>query len=381
MIIGIIATHSFALPNPQCDILSTINTPHTGDIVISGLAKALSELGHTIYIAAPDSSYYPPNGKLLRMRASYGNYPPSSEELEQECWENYKDIFRQCDIVHDFSVSKIISQNLYCEGKKTISTLMGGAWTQDISPHNLCAWTESHRKRILSGQSDFFGTKTPNAADGPTGYPGKPIKEAHTVNGGVDTNFYTPTYDKKDYFVCITRWHEARGFRQAIEIAKTAKIKLIMAGEHPNNERFEYQKKCALQAVKLSEGCSNIEFVWLPKTDPDHHLVKRELFRGAKAFINPIQVCEPFGLSMVEALGTGIPVIATNYGSPNEIIQSGETGFVCDNEINSFIEAISKIDQIDPKKCRDHAVNKFDISVMAKNYLKEYQKIINGENW
>lgn len=367
MKIGLITTHSFPVPYKT----------HTGDVVIADLAKAFDEMGHEVTFYAPDGSYCPPHGAQLTMPCSYGKYPPSGEDCEQECFNlHYKSLMNQ-DIVHDFSISKTITKNLYNLGRKSIiSTIMGGAWIHSYSPYNLVTWSQSHRDRVIRGATDYEGTPTPDLA-GANGYP---VKEVRVVNGGIDTNWYTPTYDKKNFLLWVNRWHPAKGYKMAIDIAKKTGLELVMAGEHPDNEMFEYQKQCALEAIELAKGVPNIKFEWLP-LDPNHHIAKRELYRRAKALLYTVQFCEPFGLSQVEALACGTPVIGINYGSVSEVVQDSITGYVRENNLDSLFAAISMIDNINPKICREQAVCRFDIKVMAKNYLTQYEYIINGGGW
>lgn len=365
MKICIICTHSYPIPFRI----------HTGDTVILDLANSLKDQGHDVWMAAPQGTDFP---NLIPMRASYGKYPPSSEECETECYLNHVDQFAAFDIVHDFSVSKKITQRLNDIGfLDTCSTLLGGPWRQDRSPRNLIVWSKSHRDRVLEGATDFRGTLTPALG----GEPGPPVKDAHIVHGGINTGFYSPDkYQKDDYFLWLGRWHQARGYRRAIEIAKAADIKLILAGEHPDNEEFENQRQCAMEAVRLAAGYENISFEWLPK-DPDHHTAKRDLIRKAKALLFTVQFHEPFGLMQCESLSCGTPVIGTNYGSVPELVINGKTGFVVENNIPAFIKAIHNIDEIDPTVCRKNAVARFDRNVMAKNYIREYETVRSGEDW
>lgn len=368
MKVSIIATHSFPIPYENL---------HTGDIVILQLANAISDMGHEVSLVAPEGSKPSDKIKLLPMQASYGKYPPSSQECEAKAFVDHKDALLESDIVHDFSTSKIISEGLFHAGyRKLISTIMGGPWTYAHGIHNVVGWSKSHADRIVRGAMDYEGTPTPDLA----GHTGKPVKAAHVVNGGVETTFYTPTYDKKDFFLWMNRWHEVKGYKQAIELARKTGINLVLAGEHPDNEMFEYQRNCALEAVDLSKDLPNVRIEWLPP-DPNHHIAKRELYRQAKALLYTVQFCEPFGLSQAEALACGTPVIGTNYGSVSEVIENGFTGYVCNNNVNEFELAIDLVNTIDPKICREQAVKRFDIKVMAQNYLNEYNEIIKGNSW
>jgi glycosyltransferase involved in cell wall biosynthesis len=231
------------------------------------------------------------------------------------------------------------------------------------------------RERGLRAASDYENTSTPNSDNKqyePT--------NSHVVYYGINTDWYTPTYDKKDYFLWLGRWHEVRGYRMMIDIAKRTGINLIMAGEHPDRERFEYQRNCAYEALELAANVPNIKFEWLPP-DPNHHEAKRALYQGAKAFINTVQFQEPFGLQQAEALACGTPVIGTRMGALPEVIQHGLTGYICDNNIKDFQVAINMIDRIDPKICREQAVSRFDRKIMAKAYLAEYEFAKNGVVW
>jgi len=97
--------------------------------------------------------------------------------------------------------------------------------------------------------------------------------------------------------------------------------------------------------------------------------------RNAKAYIFPIRWSEAFGLTVVESLAAGTPVIAFKNGSLPEIIDDGKTGFLVD-DIDQAVEAIGKIDSISRQECRRQAVERFDASIMAKNYVKVYESLI-----
>lgn len=365
MKIGIIATHSFPIPYANL---------HTGDFIILTLAKSLRKLDHEVTLYAPEGSDF---DNLKPFQASFGKYPPSVWDCENDCYRRHLDDLLNQDIIHDFSTYKTVTNKLNThQFFNTCSTLMGGAWLPEYPPHNLIVWSQSHRTRVLSGYTDYENTPLKNmgAANG------KPVQEAHVVYGGIDTDFYFPTYKKQDYILWLGRWHQARGFRVAIEVAKRTGLKMILAGEHPDNEMFESQKQSALEAVSLVKNIPNIEIVWLPQ-DPEHHAAKRELYQGALAFLNPTQFHEPFGMSQVEAMACGTPVITTNYGSMPEIIKHGKTGLVCHNDIYSLAQACYQVKQIDYYSCRTRAVEHFDQKIMAQSYLSQYHMILNGQSW
>lgn len=91
--------------------------------------------------------------------------------------------------------------------------------------------------------------------------------------------------------------------------------------------------------------------------------------------LNPLQWEEPFGMVMVEAMATGCPVIAFRRGAAEELISSGEVGFLV-NDVAEMVECISHIDTIDRKKVRNYVKMHFSARIMAEKYMHVYEKAI-----
>jgi glycosyltransferase involved in cell wall biosynthesis len=350
----------------------------SGDYFYCLLAKALDDMGHDVTFIAPEGSYCPPNGKLMPMMCSYSLFNPSAYECEADAFYKYKDFLKTQDMIHDFSLEKTICNKMIEIGyKNVIPNILGAPWHEKIPNINVITPSKSMLDRGLRGASDYENTPTPNFDGNIKQFA---IKSGKFVHLGIDTQYYYPTYNKKDHFLWFGRWHHTRGFLKAIEFAKTTGINLIMAGRAPENEMFEYQKNCALEALEAAKNCSNIEFHFLPEGDA-HHEYKRKLFQEAKAALNTVQFQEPFGLSQIEIMSCGTPIIANNYGSTPEIIEDKINGVVVENSIESWIKALDPINKIDYKTCREIAVKKFDYKVMAQNYIKEYREIMKGNSW
>ena len=95
----------------------------------------------------------------------------------------------------------------------------------------------------------------------------------------------------------------------------------------------------------------------------------------AKALLHPISFEEPFGLSVLEAMMCGTPVIAFAKGSMPELINPGVSGHLV-NTISEAVEAVGKLDRIIPEKCRAHAVHHFSLEKMITSYIGAYHKVI-----
>jgi glycosyltransferase involved in cell wall biosynthesis len=98
---------------------------------------------------------------------------------------------------------------------------------------------------------------------------------------------------------------------------------------------------------------------------------KQELLGGAAALLFPIDWPEPFGLTMIEALACGTPVIAWRHGSVPEVLEHGVTGFLCD-DVASAVRAVNSLAKLDRADCRRAFEERFTAERMAADYLKLY---------
>lgn len=368
MKIGIVTTHAWPIPNPA----------RTGDIYFLDLAIALKALGHDVTMFSPPGTDFP---EVRHMPCANGKGAPTAVEAELECWRRHKPELAQQDIVHDCSTAKLVNACLGELGRPTCCTVNGGPWRSDKAPVNLIVQTHAQRGRILRGATDYEGSRTPELG----GQPGVPVKDAHVVHDGVDTDFYCPSdYSKDAHVLWLNRWHPTKGCAVAIQWAKQTGSPLLVAGERPDNETSDYQRDYAKSMHELAKGAPSVTWEWLPG-DQDHNTRKRELYRRANALIYPTQFQEPFGLSQVEAMACGTPVIATRYGSIPEVIVHNKTGWVCNDDAvlaQSMTDGVRwATESALPADSRAHAVERFSRDAMARRYLAEYQRCVAGERW
>ncbi len=104
---------------------------------------------------------------------------------------------------------------------------------------------------------------------------------------------------------------------------------------------------------------------------------KNELLRGAAALLFPIDWPEPFGIVLIEAMACGTPVIAFPHGSVPEIVRDGVTGFVV-HCMDEAVLAVKRLDRIDRRGCRGTFERNFDSSRMAREYVKVYERLVEG---
>lgn len=103
---------------------------------------------------------------------------------------------------------------------------------------------------------------------------------------------------------------------------------------------------------------------------------KDELLNGSKGLIFPVRWHEPFGLSIIESLYFGCPVLGTPYGSLPELI-SPPYGYLSTHS-GELTEALLNIDAYDRKSCHEYAREYFNSQQMAEKYLPIYEQVLAG---
>jgi len=190
---------------------------------------------------------------------------------------------------------------------------------------------------------------------------------------GIDISKFKFNKKSKNCFIWIGRICKDKGIENVIKIAEKAKIKLLLAGQLQSSYQDYFNKK-----IKPHLN-SQIKYIG--------ELNQKQLsdfYGSATAFLYPLEWQEPFGLCIVESQACGTPVIAFNRGSVPEVIKHGKTGFVVpflDKKkkinIQGFVEAVKKIDEIKREDCRKWVEENFINKTMVNNYEEIYYKIIN----
>src|SRR6266487_3523982 len=193
------------------------------------------------------------------------------------------------------------------------------------------------------------------------------------VHHGLPMQQYVPTgKHREDFFVWLGRFVEDKGTHLAIEAAKQAGVKLVLAG---TIDRYQQDSvKYFHEQIKPHIDNEQVRYV-----GPVNMKEKIRLLSRARGFLNPIQWEEPFGMVMIEAMALGCPVISFARGAASEIIIHRKTGFLV-HDVEEMVRFIPHIDEIDCTVTRMHVERNFSARVMADKYVKIYKNVIATKN-
>ena len=196
----------------------------------------------------------------------------------------------------------------------------------------------------------------------------EPIPEARwvgTVHHGLPRDLYRFHPEPGTYLAFIGRVSPEKRLDRAIEIALRSRRPLKVAAKVDRADRVYFRKEI--------EPLLNHPLIeWIGEVNDR---AKDDFLGGAAALLFPIDWPEPFGLTMIEALACGTPVIAWQHGSVAEVLQHGMTGFLCD-DIGAAVRAVGRLDRLSRRVCREAFERRFTSDRMAQDYLAIYERLL-----
>ncbi len=190
---------------------------------------------------------------------------------------------------------------------------------------------------------------------------------AATIWHGVDLERFRFNDRPGDHYVWLGRVTRIKGLHHAVDACRRAGAKLVIAGPFITKENREYFDR----EIRPHVDGRRIRYV-----GEQNSRQKVKLLGTAKAMLYPIEWNEPFGITMVEAMACGTPVIAFDQGSAGEVVDHGRTGFVVRN-VGQMAAAMGRIGEIDRRRCRERVENNFTIGHMVDKYEKLYRSLLN----
>jgi glycosyltransferase involved in cell wall biosynthesis len=191
------------------------------------------------------------------------------------------------------------------------------------------------------------------------------------VYNGLDMAATPFVEHSSDYLVIVGRIIPTKGIAEAIAIAREAGMRLHIVGDVI--DYIPWTRAYFEERVK-------------PHIDGDHvtHTAEMpnakvlDLVSNAKAFLFPLQGDEPFGLTVLEAMATGTPVITMPRGSMPELVADGTSGYIVESE-QQAVAAIANVDSLDRHTVRSHVERRFTHERMLSAYEAIYNDTIRSQ--
>lgn len=201
------------------------------------------------------------------------------------------------------------------------------------------AWMHHVAARLNTDDIRFFDTVIPNC---------------------FDEDEFIVSKKPGDYLLFVGRPNPRKGLAIVADIAKHSDLPLVVAGQ-PGADLGGIEH----EHVGVVTGKA-----------------KAELFAGARALLCPTLYLEPFGGVAVEAMMSGTPAIATDYGAFTETIRHGYTGFRC-RTLAEFMLAVEQAETLDRAAIASYARTQYSLtrgSISYDDYLQKLDSLY-AEGW
>jgi glycosyltransferase involved in cell wall biosynthesis len=247
---------------------------------------------------------------------------------------------REFDLIHNNFDWKPMTYALGSSAPPLLTTIHGFSSPQILAAYYACAW-RSFYCSISNADRD----------------PG--LEYLATTYNGIDPSLFTFSSKPGDYLVFLGRFHPEKGAHLAIEIAKRAGVRLKMAAIHQDERYFR-------EDIEPQIDGDRVQFLGEVRRE-----ARDELLSNALALVHVTTRPERFGLTMIEAMACGTPVLGARMGSIPEIVVDGETGFLCDG-VEDAVAKVPRLAALDRRACRARVETEFTVERMVDRYLLAY---------
>ena len=190
------------------------------------------------------------------------------------------------------------------------------------------------------------------------------LRYAATIHHGIVLDDFPFDAEGSDDLLFFGRMHPDKGAAEAIAVAQATARDLAMYGIVQDQGYYERSVVPHLGERIRHPGAVGGD-------------ARTAALGKAAALLHLINFDEPFGLSVIEAMACGTPVIAIRRGSMPELIEHGVTGFLVDS-VDEAIAAVARLPEIDRAACRAAVAARFTVERMADAYIALYRDILGG---
>ena len=317
--------------------------------IVSYLTDELVRQGHDVTLFASGDSVSSANlvrcvPMALRLDANVKDPIPYYMLM----LDRVREMADEFDILH-FHIDQFHFPLFRPIAQRTVTTLHGRQDLHDLKP-------------LYVGFSDMPLVSISNSQR-------KPIANANfaaTVYHGLPAQTLKPNYKPTgDYVAFLGRISPEKRPDRAIRIAQALGLRIKIAAKIDKVDEAYFREHIASLF-----NLPGVEYIG----EIDERS-KSEFLGEASALLFPIDWPEPFGLSMIEAMACGTPVLAFRCGSVPEIIDPGVTGLIVDS-MDEAIRVMPQVLALDRRAVRQKFEQRFSASRMAKDYVQVYRSLI-----
>jgi len=189
------------------------------------------------------------------------------------------------------------------------------------------------------------------------------LRYAATIHHGIPLDDFPFDAQGSDDLLFFGRMHPDKGAVAAVAAAQASGRRLHLAGIVQDDRYWREEVEPHIDGERIVyHGAVG-------------GTARTDLLGRSRALLHLIGFDEPFGLSVIEAMACGTPVIAYNRGSMPELIEHGVNGFLVDN-LDEAVAAIERVGEIDRADCRRIVAERFSVEAMAEHYHALYRSIL-----
>lgn len=332
-------------------LVSTLRTavppPKTGsvELLVAMIAEDLSRRGHEVTVFATGDSTV----GVRRMSVI-----PKGYHHDESIWDWQLAEFMQMGLAYEHADEfDVIHSHVYCYALPFTRLVK----TPTVHTFHICptpdfvrycrAYPEGNYVVLSEFQRQFLD-----------GVP------ADVVYNGIDTASFPFSPKPGSYLAYLGDIREDKGPLECIRVARKAGVPIRIAG--PPSQYFR-------DAVKPEVDGRSVEYVG--EVD---HAGKVELLSGALAMLFPVAALEACPLVLMESMACGTPVLGIGKGPLPEIVEQGVGGIYVD-DFDSMVAQVGRLREMDRTAVRRRAVERFDVSRMVSDYLRIFDRVVNGD--
>ena len=316
--------------------------------LVTYMCKGFVELGVDVTLVSVEGSLWKDWDKINLIEV-----PVEGPDIEKSFYEGYKDKIKGYPCVIDNSNGKLAR----LANKRIISV---SHWLQapiSMGFKNVVCISKAHAR--------WTKAQYPSRDRSPV-----------VVYNGIDPSTFPFREDKGDEFLFFSVLGPYKGADTVLKLAlEHPEFKFGFGGRNTDYTRIVQEAAATHENITCYGEVSHEE--------------KKRIMGRAKALLqlpkpyNPRELY-PFmdilPMTIIEANLCGTAIIGLTEGGVPEMIENGINGYLC-KSLNEVVDAMSKVDLIEPKKCREYAETRFSYLRMAKDYCKLIDRVISGDWW